>query len=60
MNKYLVIWNRKQVEIVAATSLQAQTLGAAKLGVKRAYQVAVMLVERADGSTVTHSTASIG
>jgi hypothetical protein len=60
MNKYLVIWNRKQVEIVAASALQAQTLGAAKLGVKRAYQVAVMLVERADGSAVTHSTASIG
>lgn len=58
MNKYNAYFKGKQIEVTAATSYAAQQAAAALFKARKAYQVTVVLVQRADGSEVLHSTAS--
>jgi hypothetical protein len=59
MNSYLCFWRGKKVEVKAKTSYDAQTEAGLRMKVKRPYEITTMLVELADGTEVTHSTATI-
>lgn len=56
MNVYLAFWNGKQMEIRAATLLDAKKVAVSTWGVPATKwgQVAVELVRRADGTDVVH------
>jgi hypothetical protein len=53
MNGYIAFWRGKRVEVYASTSYEAQQKAAAMLKAKKAYEVTVMLAERA-GEPVVH------
>ena len=57
MNGYIAIYNDKQIEVYAETSLEAQRKAAIALKVKEksAYKVSVYLCEK-DGQEVLQST----
>lgn len=59
MNGYKAFYRGKSIEVYAATSLEAQTKAAAIFKARKSYEVTVVICERADGSQVTHSTASL-
>jgi hypothetical protein len=54
MNGYIAFWRGKRVEVYANTSYEAQQKAAAMLKAKKAYEVTVMLAERA-GEPVVHT-----
>lgn len=58
MNGYIAFWRGKQMEVLAATSFEAQRKAAAAFKAKKAYEVTVILCER-DGKQVTHSTSNL-
>ena len=58
MNGYLAFYKGKQIEVHAATSLEAQTKAATIFKARKQYQVIVMLCEKS-GEQVIHSTASL-
>jgi hypothetical protein len=51
---YHAFYRGKRIQVQATTSLQAQDIAAAKFGAGKRWQVTVLLVGRADGSSVTH------
>jgi hypothetical protein len=61
MNKYIAFFGNRQTPIEAETSYLAQQKAVSHFMVprKRAHEVYVILMQRPDGSQVTHSTASI-
>lgn len=59
MNKYNAYFKGKQIEVQAATSYAAQQAAALKFKARKSYEVSVVLVEKADGAPVIHSTASL-
>jgi hypothetical protein len=61
MNGYICFYGAKRIEVYAETTYLAQCKAAALLKVKpdKQYQITVKIAERADGSTVTHSTSSL-
>ena len=58
MNKYIAFYNQKKIEVEATTSYEAQQKAVKEFKAKKSWMVHVHLCERADGSTVIHSTAS--
>lgn len=58
MNGYICFYRGRKIEVLADTSLQAQTKAAAQFKARKAYDVTVMLAER-NNNPVVHSTASI-
>lgn len=54
MNGYIAFFNGKRIEVYANTSYEAQQKAAAILKAKKAYEVTVMLAERA-GEPVVHT-----
>lgn len=56
MNGYVCFYQRKRIEVMAATSYEAQQKAATLFKARKAYQVAVMLAEK-DGEPVVHSPA---
>lgn len=60
MNGYKAFWRGKTCEVYALTSYEAQLAAALVFKAKKSYEVSVVICERADGSTVTHSTAAFG
>lgn len=60
MNGYKAFWRGKTCEVYALTSYEAQLAAAKIFKAKKSHEVSVVLCERADGSTVTHSTAAFG
>jgi hypothetical protein len=60
MNGYKAFWRGKTCEVYALTSYEAQLAAAKVFKAKKSYEVSVVICERADGSTVTHSTAAFG
>ena len=61
MNGYKAFFNGKEIEVYAATLLEAKTkaVAAFKASPKRAHMVSVVLCEK-DGVTVTHDPAEFG
>jgi len=57
MNGYKCFYRGKTLEVRAATSLEAQGKAAAAFKARKAYEVTVVLCERGDGTTVSHSGA---
>ena len=51
---YIALWRGKRIEVYANTSYEAQQKAAAILKAKKAYEVTVMLAERA-GEPVVHT-----
>lgn len=58
MNGYKAFYRNKEIEVYAESSYQAQLKAAQIFKAKKSYEVSVVFCERADGSTVIHSTAS--
>jgi|WetSurSiteA1Bulk_404760.scaffolds.fasta_scaffold907268_1 hypothetical protein len=58
MNGYIAFFRGRRIEVFAATSYAAQQLAAQQFKAKKAYDVHVMLAEKA-GEPVTHSTAGL-
>lgn len=59
MHKYLAFYKGKQIEVEATSSYNAQTKAASEFRAKRAWDVSVKLVEKADGTPVIHDGASL-
>ena len=59
MNGYIGLYKGKQYEVYAETSLKAQQTLAAKLGVKKSYEISVYLCEK-ENQPVTQSTQFLG
>lgn len=59
MNIYECFYRGKRCTVTAPTSYAAQISASKELRAKRAYEIAVMLVERADGSQVIHNPAGL-
>lgn len=59
MNGYICFYRGKKVEILAETSLQAQTKAAAHFKAKKSWEVSVVLAEKS-GEQVTHNPATLG
>lgn len=53
MNKYCAFYRRKMIEVEAETTYKAQVIAAEKFKAKKAYEVAVVLVEKM-GEPVVH------
>jgi len=53
MNGYICFYRGRKIEVLADTSLQAQTKAAAQFKARKAYEVTVVLAEK-DGEQVTH------
>lgn len=60
MNGYKAFWRGKTCEVYALTSYEAQLAAAKIFKAKKSHEVTVIICERGDGSTVTHSTAAFG
>jgi hypothetical protein len=58
-NGYICFHGGKKCEVIAETALEAQREAAKIFKAKRDWEVSAYLCERADGSQVTHSTASL-
>lgn len=58
MNKYLCFYNGRRLEVDANTSLEAQFIAAKKMKARKAYQVAILLVEKS-GQPIVIDTASL-
>ena len=58
MNGYKAFYKGKSIEVYANTSYEAQKKAAEVLKARKAYQVTVVICEKA-GQQVTHSTADI-
>lgn len=57
---YIAFYRGKQLEVKAPTSYDAQRRAALLWGAgRRAWDVTVMLAQKADGQDVVHSTAGI-
>lgn len=54
MNGYIAFWRGKRIEVYASTSYEAQQKAAALFKAKKAYEVTVVLAERA-GEPVVHT-----
>jgi hypothetical protein len=54
MNGYVCFYRGKRTEVRAATTLEAQTKAAAFFKARKAYEITVVLAERASGETVIH------
>jgi len=61
MNGYIAMWNGKRAELRASSLWSAKVQAIELWRVPKSKQglVAVVLAERADGSEVIHSTASV-
>lgn len=59
MATYNAYYKGKVIEVKADTSFNAQSEAAKKFKARKPYEVTVVLVQRDDGTEVTHSTASI-
>ena len=59
MNGYKAFYKGKSIELYANTSCEAQKKAAEVFKARKAYQVTVVLCEKA-GEQVIHSTADIG
>jgi len=61
MNGYIAFYGSQQTEVYADSSYAAQVKAAEKLKVqeKHRHKISVYLVERADGSSVVHSTSDL-
>lgn len=57
MNTYECFYRGKVCTVLAPTSYAAQNTAAKELRAKKPYEIAVMLVQRADGSSVVHNPA---
>lgn len=57
MNGYKAFWRGREIEVYAPTSYAAQLEAARIFKARKSYEVSVIICERADGSTVLHSTA---
>ena len=57
-NTYLCFYRRNKITVKAPTAYAAQIEAAKIFRARKSYDVSVNLVERADGTTVEHSTAS--
>ena len=55
MNGYKAFYKSNVIDVYAYTSLQAQQLAAAQFKAKKAYEVTVMLCEKA-GAPVIHTS----
>lgn len=58
MNGYKAFYKGREIEVHADTSYKAQQAAAAIFKARKSYDVSVVICERADGTTVTHSTAA--
>ena len=54
MNGYVCFYRGRRIEVQAETSFAAQTKAAAQFKARKAYEVTVVLAEKA-GETVTHT-----
>lgn len=54
MNTYACFYKGRQIDIEAATTYEAQQIAAAKLKVKKAHEIAVVLAAK-ENETVTHT-----
>ena len=59
MNGYKAFYKDKQLDVYAESTYQAQQLAAAQFKAKKAYEVTVMLCEKA-GAPVIHNGAILG
>lgn len=59
MNTYIAFYKGQQLEIKADTTLQAQTIAAAKFGARKAWDVTVILAAKADGVPIVHQPQEI-
>lgn len=59
---YKAFYNNQTIEVYAPSQMAARTLAVKHWGVrsKKAHMVSTVICERADGSTVSHSTAAFG
>lgn len=58
-NKYEAFWRGKRITVEAPSSYAAQKIAADKLKAKKTHEVAIVLVELADGSPISIDPASL-
>lgn len=58
MNGYKAFYKGHEIEVWAESSYKAQQAAAALFKARKAYDVSVVICERADGSIVSHSTTT--
>jgi len=54
MNGYVCFYRRKQIEVFAETTLEAQIKAAKEFKAKKSYEVTVVLAEK-NGVQITHT-----
>lgn len=59
MNGYFCFYKGERKEVYAASSYKAQKKAALEFGAKKAYEVAVVLVEKENGEPVPVDPASL-
>ena len=60
MFKYRAFYRGKSIDITALRSFDAQEKAATIFKARKRWEVTVVLCERQDGSTITHSGAEFG
>jgi len=60
MNGYKAFYKGRTLDVYADTALAARDKAAQQFKARKAYDVTVVLCERADGSTVSHSAGEFG
>lgn len=55
MNKYEAFYKGRRMTVEGSTSLEARDKATLAFKAKKAYDVTVVLAERADGTTVVHT-----
>ncbi len=53
-NTYIAFWHRRQMEITAETTREAQEKAAEAFKARKPWEVSVMLAAKADGVPVVH------
>lgn len=56
MNGYKAFYKGKSIDVLAATSFEAQQVAATKFKARKSYEVTVILCEK-DGEQITHDPA---
>jgi hypothetical protein len=61
MHGYIAFYQKRRIELRAASLLAAKTEACKQFRVRKSeeWKVAIVLAERADGSTVLHDTAEL-
>ena len=58
MNTYICFYRRESIEVLARSTLEAQTIAAARFKARQSWEIVVKLAKKGD-TPVIHSAASL-